>query len=183
MTRALVEQAQQGDREAYERLARGAARRLYLVAYRILRDTDQAEDAVQQTLVAIWQDLTSLRDPDRFEAWTYRMIVRQCRSEARRHRLLRSKVVDLSEEMASSADEIGDVAIRDQLERAFQALSHDHRAVVVLHHYVGLPLGEIADILDIPYGTVGSRLHHAMRAMRATLDATERTRIRGGQPA
>ena len=183
MDRALVEQAQQGDRDAYERLARSAARRLYLVAYRILRDTDQAEDAVQQTLVAIWQDLTSLRDPDRFDAWTYRMIVRQCRSETRRHRRLRLTVVDLSSEMASSVDPIGDVAIRDQLERAFQTLSHDHRVVVVLHHYVGLPLGEIADILNIPYGTVGSRLHHAMRTMRATIDAAERTTVRGGQPA
>jgi RNA polymerase sigma-70 factor (ECF subfamily) len=81
MSRALVEQAQQGDRDAYERLARSAAGRLYRVAYRILRDTDQADDAVQQTLVAIWQDLPSLRDPDRFDAWTYRMIVRQCRAE------------------------------------------------------------------------------------------------------
>jgi RNA polymerase sigma-70 factor (ECF subfamily) len=92
-------------------------------------------------------------------------------------------VVDLSDEMASSEDPIGDVAVRDQLERAFKALSHDHRDVVVLHHYVGLPLGEIADVLNIPYGTVGSRLHHAMRSMRATIDAAERTTVRGGQPA
>ena len=51
------------------------------------------------------------------------------------------------------------------------------------HHYVGLPLGEIAEILDIPYGTVGSRLHHAIRSMRATIDAAERTAIQEGQPA
>ena len=80
-------------------------------------------------------------------------------------------------------DSIGDVAVRDQLDRAFRALSHDHRVVVVLHHYVGLPLGEIAEILDVPYGTVGSRLHHAMRSMRATIDAAERTAIQEGQPA
>ena len=182
MTRALVEQAQQGDRDAYERLARGAARRLFLVAHRILRDTDQAEDAVQQTLVAIWRDLPSLRDPDRFDAWTYRMVVRQCRAEARRHRR-GVNVVDLSDELASTVDSIGDVAVRDQLERAFTALSHEHRVVVVLRHYVGLSLGEIAEILDVPYGTVGSRLHHAMRLMRADMDAGERTAVRGGQPA
>lgn len=184
MSRALVERAQQGDRDAYEQLARGAARRLYLIAQRILRDTDQAEDAVQQTLVDIWRDLPSLRDPDRFDAWTYRMVVRHCRAESRRNRRVGVSIVDLSDAMgASPSDPIGDVAVRDQLERAFKALSHDHRVVVVLHHYVGLPLGEIAGILDIPYGTVGSRLHHAMRSMRATIDAAERATVRGGQPA
>jgi RNA polymerase sigma-70 factor (ECF subfamily) len=180
---ALVERAQQGDRDAYELLARGAARRLFLVASRILRDTDAAEDAVQQTLVAIWRDLPSLRDPDRFEAWTYRLVVRYCRAEGRRNRRMGVTVVDLSETLAAARDEIGAVAMRDQLGRAFDALSHDHRAVVVLHHLVGLPLGEIAEILDIPYGTVGSRLHHAMRAMRASIEAAERTTVRGGQPA
>jgi RNA polymerase sigma-70 factor (ECF subfamily) len=73
MSRLLVERAQQGDRDAYEQLARGALRRLFLVASRILRDSDAAEDAVQQTLVDIWRDLPSLRDPDRFDAWTYRL--------------------------------------------------------------------------------------------------------------
>ena len=74
--RDLVERAQQGDREAYELLARGAARRLFLIASRILRDADAAEDAVQHTLVTIWRDLPSLRDPARFDAWTYRIVIR-----------------------------------------------------------------------------------------------------------
>lgn len=183
MSRALVERAQQGDREAYELLARAVARRLFLVANRILRDTDEAEDAVQQTLVAIWRDLPSLRDQDRFDAWAYRTVVRHCRAQGRRHRRMGVTVVDLSEEMAAARDHIGDVAVRDQLGRAFDALSQEHRAVVVLHHLVGLPLGEIAEILDIPYGTVGSRLHHALRAMRASIDAAERAVVRGGQTA
>ena len=183
MSRDLVLRAQQGDRDAYEQLARGAARRLFLVASRIVRDPDRAEDAVQGTLVAIWQDLPSLRDPDRFDAWTYRMVVRQCRNETRKERRGGVTLVDLSDELAAASDAIADVATRDQLDQAFRTLSHDHRVVVVLHHYVGLPLGEIAEILDIPYGTVGSRLHHAMQAMRATLEAAERTPVRGGQPA
>jgi RNA polymerase sigma-70 factor (ECF subfamily) len=180
--RALVDRAKQGDTEAFDTLARQVGDGCMAIAIRILRDADQAEDAVQQTLVAIWRDLPSLRDPDRFDAWTYRMVVRQCRAEARRHRRSVS-VVDLSDELATTVDTIGEVAMRDQLERAFTALSHDHRVVVVLHHYVGLSLAEIAEILDVPYGTVGSRLHHAMRSMRATIEATDRTVIPGGQPA
>jgi RNA polymerase sigma-70 factor (ECF subfamily) len=183
MTKALVERAQQGDRDAYEQLARGVSGRLFLVASRILRDTDAAEDAVQQTLVDIWRDLPSLRDPERFEAWTYRMVVRACRSQGRRERRRGIRVIDVSEEMAVTRDHEGDVVLRDQLGRAFDTLSQDHRTVVVLHHLAGLSLGEIAEILDVPYGTVGSRLHHAMRAMRATIEAAERTTDRGGQTA
>ncbi len=183
MSRALVERAQQGDRDAYEQLARGVAQRLFLIAHRILRDTARAEDAVQQALVAIWQDLPGLRDPDRFDAWTYRIIVHASRTEMRRQRHLAGRIVDLSDELAAASDPIGEIAVRDQLDRAFRSLSHDHRVVVVLHHFVGLPLGEIAEILDVPYGTVGSRLHNALRSMRAEMDAAERTTVRGGQPA
>jgi RNA polymerase sigma-70 factor (ECF subfamily) len=182
MSRHLVEQAQRGDRAAYEQLARGSARRLFLVASRILRDDDAADDAVQQTLVAMWRDLASLRDPDRFEAWTYRLVVRYCRAEGRRHRRMGVTIVDLSDSLQSDHDELTAVAARDELARAFDALSFEHRTVVVLHHLVGLPLTEIASLLDVPYGTVGSRLHHAMRAMRTQLEASG-IPAPGGQPA
>ena len=183
VSRALVERAQQGDRDAYESLARESARRLYLTAYRIVRDDDLAEDATQRTLIAIWQDLPSLRDPDRFEAWTYRMVVRFCQEESRRLRRIGVRVVDISDAKLTSPDNAADLTRRDLLDRAFRSLSHDHRVVVVLHHYVGLSLAEIAEVLDIPYGTVGSRLHHALRAMRASIEAAERVTVAGGHPA
>ena len=121
MSAALVERAQGGDRDAYEQLARCAVQRLFLIASRILRDTDAAEDAVQQALVAIWQDLPSLRDPERFDAWTYRVVVRACRAEGRRNRRSGIQVVDLSDELAAARDDIGQVALRDQLGPAFDA--------------------------------------------------------------
>ncbi len=183
MTVALVEQAQRGDRDAYEQLARDVAPRLHLVASRILLDPDAAEDAVQTALVSIWRDLGSLRDPARFDGWAYRIVVRACRSEVRRHRRVPGQVVDLGETVPDQADDIADVATRDELRRAFEGLSHDHKAVVVLHHLMGLPLTEVADILGVPYGTVGSRLHHAHRAMRASIEAGVRVPVVRGQPA
>jgi RNA polymerase sigma-70 factor (ECF subfamily) len=178
LDRALVEGAREGDRESYERLARAVGDDLFQVAYRILRDLDCAEDAVQRALVAIWRDLPNLRDPDRFEAWAYRVVTRTSLDEARhrrRHGLIRETVpVEPSEPDASRS-----VVIRDELAHAFDDLRPEHRAVVVLHYYVGLQLAEIAEILGIPYGTVGSRLHYALQRMRTTLgcgddDVTDR---------
>ena len=78
----------------------------------------------------------------------------------------------------AAADNLGSVADRDQLERGFRRLSVDHRAVVVLHHYLDLPLDEIAEMLGVPAGTVRSRLHHAMRGLRAALEADARPAMR-----
>jgi RNA polymerase sigma-70 factor (ECF subfamily) len=181
--RQLVEQAQRGDRDAYESLARASASSLYRTAYRIVRDRDRADDAVQQTLVAIWRELPSLRDPDRFESWTYRLVVRFCLSDSRRARRTGVREIPMDEAEPARSDGFADSDLRDQIARALDALSADHRAVVVLHHYVGLPLAEIAEILGVPYGTVGSRLHHATRALRASIAAGDRSSVTRGQPA
>src|SRR4051794_24174196 len=183
MTRALVERAQRGDHDAYEQLARAVSRQLLRVASRIVREPDAAQDAVQQALVAMWRDLPSLRDPDRVEGWADRLVVRACRNRSGRGRALGVQIVDLSEEMGVVRDSEIDVVVHDRLSRAFDSLSLDHRTVVVLHHLVGLPLDEIAEILDVPRGTVGSRLHHALRAMRAAIEAAERPVAQEGQPA
>jgi RNA polymerase sigma-70 factor (ECF subfamily) len=179
--RSLVERAQHGDRAAYESLARDAAPRLYRTAYRIVRDADRTDDAVQQTLVAIWRELPSLRDPDRFTAWTYRLVVRFCTAEARRARRTGVRQIAMDEQTPARGDAMADVDLRDALDRALRELSVEHRTVVVLHHYAGLSLGEIADILDIPYGTVGSRLFTATRVLRGRLRIDDATAVAGGQ--
>ena len=181
--RALVELAQHGDREAYEALARSSARRLYATAYRIVRDPDLADDAVQQTLVAMWRELPSLRDADRFEAWTYRLVVRACLAERRRDHRRGVRMIPIADMPVLTDDDIAVADLRDQLQRALRELSTEHRTVLVLHLYVGLPLIEIAEILGVPAGTVGSRLHHAKRSLQAAIAAAERSPITGGQPA
>ncbi|HET9498516.1 MAG TPA: sigma-70 family RNA polymerase sigma factor [Candidatus Limnocylindria bacterium] len=169
----LVIQAQRGDEQAFASLAVAAGDRLHAVAHRILRDIDLAEDATQQALLSIWRDLPQLRDPARFEAWSYRLLVRACYAEARRNRSWHPglRLVDTDTPMADSSASVAD---RDQLERGFRRLSIDHRAVVVLHHYLDFTLDEVADALGVPVGTVRSRLHYAMRGLRAALDADAR---------
>jgi len=177
MDTELVVRAQHGDKDAYALLAAGMADRFLAVARRILRDLDLAQDATQQALLAIWQGLPQLRDPARFEAWSYRLLVHACYTEGRRERRWAPNLRLLPLETQSADDGLSSVVERDQLERGFRRLSLDHRAVVVLHHYLDLPLDRVAEILGIPVGTAHSRLHHAMRGLRAALDADSRPAV------
>lgn len=171
MDTGLVIAAQHGDEEAFASLAIATGGRLLAVAHRILRDLDVAEDVTQQALLAIWQDLPQLRDPARFEAWSYRLLVRACYLHGRQTRRWAPNLHLLPTDGPQVPEGLSSIHDRDQLERGFRRLSIDHRAVVVLHHYLDLSLGEIAETLDVPIGTVRSRLYYAMRGLRAALDA------------
>jgi RNA polymerase sigma-70 factor (ECF subfamily) len=173
--RKTVEAARSGDEEAFASLALGMADRLFAIAHRILRDVDRAEDAVQQTLVTAWRELPGLRDVERFEAWTYRILVRACYAEAKRARRWSAQIRVLPVDRPVVADTTLGVVTRDALERGFRRLPAEQRAIFVFHHHLGWPLGEIAETLGIPVGTVKSRLHYAIRGLRAALDADERT--------
>jgi RNA polymerase sigma-70 factor, ECF subfamily len=175
MDTELVVRAQQGDQAAFAEIATATYRRLHSLAHGILRDRALAEDAAQQAMLDAWRNLPKLRDPARFEAWCYRMTVNACYAESRKaHRWVPGLPIDRPGEPLAH-DEIGSVADRDQLERGFRALSVEQRAVLVLRHLVGLPLEDVATVLDIPQGTARSRLYRALQSMRAALEAHERT--------
>jgi RNA polymerase sigma-70 factor (ECF subfamily) len=181
--RDLVEAARSGDREAYADLIRVRGDRLYALAQRILRDVDRAEDALQDALVIAWRDLPGLRDPDRFDAWLHRLVVRACLAEATRERRLVARLHVLPVDIPMAGDAFVGIADRDQLERGFRRLTPPQRALLVLRHFEGREPTEIAEILGIPVGTARSRLHHAHRAMRAALDAEDRVTAVGGRLA
>ena len=168
--RELVERAGRGDHDAFAQLVRERIARLDAAARLILHDPELARDAVQEALVGAWRDLPGLRDPDRFDAWIHRITVRSCLGILRRRR---RRVIEV--ELTSSADvPLGDIGSfivdRDEVERALRRLDPDQRAVVVVHFFLGLPLPETAEALGIPLGTVKSRLHRSLAAMRADLN-------------
>jgi RNA polymerase sigma-70 factor (ECF subfamily) len=178
MQRALVEQAIGGDHDAFSELVRQSSRKLFAVATLILRDRTRAEDATQEALVAAWRDLSGLRDPDRFEAWLHRVLVRECYRAAKRER--RRVEMEGQVQPLGPSDDPGHVqAVRDELERGFARLPIDQRTVLVLHHYAGYTFPEIAETLGIPVGTAKSRVHRATSAMRAALTADARTPLGG----
>lgn len=176
----LVILAQNGDRAAFTTLATALYDRLHRTAQGILHDVHLAEDATQSTLLSMWRDLPSLRDPTRFEAWSYRTLVRACYAERRRvGRWVPNLLGDVPDRPVP--DGLGWVADRDQLERGFRRLSVDQRACVVLRFYLDLSLGQVAEALDVPVGTAHSRLHRALASLRASLEADARLAV-GDRP-
>jgi RNA polymerase sigma-70 factor (ECF subfamily) len=174
MQRDLVLRARQGDHDAFASLATDAYARLHRTAWLILRREDHASDAVQEAITSAWLHIRAVRDPERFDAWLNRLLVRACYTELRRARRRPIEVhIDAIEEPG-----VGDAstvaADRDQLERGFQHLSTEHRAVLVVHHYLGLPDAEAATVLDVPIGTYKSRLNRAHVSLRAALEADAR---------
>jgi RNA polymerase sigma-70 factor (ECF subfamily) len=182
MPRALVERAIGGDHDAFSVLVRASLARLYAVASLILRDGDHAQDAVQDALILAWRDVRALRNPNAWEPWLYRLTVRACYRHVRRER--RRALVELHVELdpdgAGGADMTITHAQRDLMQRELGRLAIDQRAVLVLHFYLGLPLTDAADILDIPIGTAKSRLHRGLEAIRASLRAKPEPELGAG---
>ena len=170
----LVVQASRGDRDAFATLAQATVDRCYGLAFRILRDHHRAQDATQQALLGAWRDLPTLRDPERFEAWLYRLVVHACYVEARTQRRWTARVQAIRGGDENADDPARTIVDRAALEHAFRGLSPEHRSVVVLHHHFGYPLTEIASVLGIPVGTARSRLHYAVRKLRTELDTAAR---------
>ena len=183
--RTLVDRATRGDHDAFSELVRASVARLDAAARLILRDRELAADAVQETVIRAWKNLPGLRDPDRFDAWLHRLLVRSC-IDAIRHRRARPVEVELQPlDGPVVGDPASDVVQREQIDDALRRLDPTWRAVVVLHFFLGMSLPEAAGTLGIPLGTAKSRLHRALGLLRAALEADARQAPAGveGRPA
>lgn len=149
----------------------------YRLAWRILRDDHEAQDATHDAFVAAWRNRRALRDPDRVDAWFGRILVNACRERLRRG-ARRPTVVLPDDPLVPAVDPYRHSDDRDAIGRAFRTLNPDQRIAVVLRFYRDLSVDEIARLVRSPSGTVKSRLHHAMRQLRDALqtDGPEVTR-------
>jgi RNA polymerase sigma-70 factor (ECF subfamily) len=177
--RELVERAMQGDEEAFDALVGRIGDSMHSVARRILRDTSLAQDATQQALLDAWRYLPTLRDPDRFEAWSHRLLVNACYAESRRERRQHGNLRLLTG-TDFEPDSAARLATQEQLDRGFRRLSVEHRTVVVLVHYLGLTPTEAAERMGTPPGTARSRLHYALLQLRSALEADARPAVARG---
>ena len=174
MDHDLVADAQQGDQGAFEALTVADQPRLFKVAYGVLRDRSLSEDATQQAFLDIWRHLPRLRDGAKYEAWSYRLLVHACYAEAKRKPKWVTDDEILQTAVVRAPDAYHEVIDRDALERGFQRLTIEHRAVIVLRYLLDMTPEEVAATLAIPRRTVYSRLDRAVQAMRGAIEADSR---------
>jgi RNA polymerase sigma-70 factor (ECF subfamily) len=174
----LIRRAQAGDDESFSALISGSINQMTRTSMAILGHEADARDAVAETIAAVWRELPRLRDVGAFEAWTQRILVHQCRRTLRRRGRVRVREVGVDAAAAVAAGPASGlpdgVARRQVLERAFERLDADDRALLVLHHLDGRSLAELAAVLEIPVGTAKSRLHHARQALERALAREDR---------
>ncbi len=157
---------------AFKRLAAEHLDESYRLARAILGSRAEAEDATHDAFERAWQRWSTLRDPERFDAWFARILVNSCRDRLRA--AARRQVRDLSTELTGGGtDPFGQTRDRMVLGRALADLSPDHRLVVALRFDRDLTTKEIARLLGIREGTVHSRLHYALRHLRTVLEGVE----------
>lgn len=169
----LVLAAQLGDRAAFQRLALRWNRRLEAHARRLLRDPEAARDAVQAAWLEIVRGLEGLRDPAAFPAWAYRIVTRRCAAVIGGRRRDRATAAELAAEALSAPTPSAPQDVADDeagLRAAVRALPSDQRAAIALHHFEGLSVAETAVALDVPAGTVKTRLMHARRKLKLALE-------------
>ena len=144
---------------------------VYRLSYAILGDEADARDAAQETFVAAWRQMPRLRDVDRFDAWLQRVAVNAARMTLRA-RGRRRRPRDPVRRVAGGRTWPRPPSRRadaDRLDAALRRLPLEQRAILALHHLDGRPVAELAEILDIPVGTVKSRLHTARQALQRSL--------------
>ncbi len=169
----LLASIRAGDRKAFELLARRWQKKLLAHAWRLLGgDSDAARDAVQEGWVEIVAGIARLRDDRAFPAWAYRIVTRRCARQidrAVRQRRL-SAAIEPDDEVAGSAEFRPD---HDRLRKAIRTLPAEQRAAIGLFHFENMSVAEVAVALDVPAGTVKTRLMHARRKLRATFEGDE----------
>ena len=159
-------EARKGDDEAFAKLAGSCQERLYRIAYAYLKNEADALEAVQETVCRAYTKIRKLKQPEYFLTWIIRILLNYCADEAkRRSRSFRP--------LAEYDAGVWDATADPDLAAAIEGLDEKYRRIVVLMYFEGFTLTEIARILELPDGTVKTRLHRALGELRRHLGEGE----------
>lgn len=175
--RQVIVQAQQGDMNAFRRLVESHMKQAYNIAYGVLNDHDDAQDAAQESFVRIHHALGSFRGDAQFGTWLYRIVMNVALNHVSRKKKKVEREVRMPEQLAlvMAADTPQQVApdMRQHVERALHQLPTLQRSVVILRHLNGLSTKQVSGILQCSEGTVKTHLYRGLRKMRSLLDFLE----------
>ncbi|HYO41594.1 MAG TPA: RNA polymerase sigma factor [Candidatus Limnocylindrales bacterium] len=155
--------------EVFASLTRRQVDAAFRLAWAILGDPGDAEDAAQDAFAMAWRKRSSLRDVAKFEPWFQAILVNTCRERLRQRGRSRVRAVEAVPEHGVSDDSV-QVGIRAEVGGALAGLDPEHRIVVVLRYWADLTVDEIAERVGVPAGTVKSRLHYALKTLHTELE-------------
>jgi len=168
-----LQQARQGDKQAFRRLVDHLMPRLYAIVYAMIPDTDEVYDILQDTFVKAYRGLPGLRKPEAFVGWISRIAVNTARSRLTRRREYATEPDDLVFGQLAVPEKVNEALEQQELQQvlnqALMQLSPEHREVVALVELDELSCADAAKLLDCPSGTVRSRLHYARKRLQEIL--------------
>lgn len=165
-----LELAIQGNKEAFERLINSIKIQLYKTGMSILKDDDDVCDAIQETLISIYKNINTIQNKENFKTWSIRILMNKCYDIIRQNR----KIIDINEKVEKNQDLYYEIYINESgLERVLNKIDEDLKIVVVLYYYDDIPVSQISEILNIPEGTVKSRLSRARNKIYEILKKEE----------
>jgi RNA polymerase sigma-70 factor (ECF subfamily) len=168
---ALIARAKRGDRDAYERLLESAVRPATRLAFSVLHDRQEAEDAFQESALRAWRRLQNLRDGSRFQPWFIGIVANQCR-EVRRGRWWRLiRIPDVPGSQTVGEPEAW--LEGEDLRRAVNRLPYGQRLAILLHFHLDMPLSDVAIALGISVPGVKTRINRALKRLRPELEVSE----------
>lgn len=170
-------QCQEGDGNALKELIGRWQPRFGRLAWRLTADREAAHDIVQDTWLAIVRGINKLDDPARFRTWAYRIVSNKCADWTRRRVVQRKVAKDLQNEASSVTNDFTDdkdtESETNRMRNALAKLPDEQRAMLSLHYLDGMNVREISRVLDVPTGTIKSRLYHARKRLKETFERTE----------
>jgi RNA polymerase sigma-70 factor (ECF subfamily) len=169
----IIIRAQSGDREAFAILFEQYKNLVYKTAYLMLGESTEAEDALQEIFLQVYKSLSSF-DPGKaaFTTWLYRVTFNYCLNQHRKRRAFTLPLQDISPALKSEFPS-AQLAEGEVLQQAIGKLTDRQRAVVILRYFWELPYDEIAQVLDVPLGTVKSRIDLALKTLRKVIEEGE----------
>ncbi len=188
----LVKKSQDGSVQAFEQLIKSVERSLFLTARALLCSDYDADDVFQNTVLAVYRKIGSLREPRYFKTWATRILINECKNVIR----VRNQVVTIEDNKLhylqqgvnkrgspgrgaqsspvgrGSVDldtDLEQVPVKMELYEALKKMTFEQRQVIVLKYYLDMTIKDIADILDLPEGTIKSRIYYGLRSLRGQL--------------
>lgn len=167
-----IKQAMKGDKQAFVKVIEEHKLALYKVMKAILQNEDDVCDAMQETLINIYKNISKLQSERYFKTWATRIAINECYHIIRKQKINQDKIVKIQTETVAQEKENSSIEKTD-IEIAISKLDKDLRVVVVMYYYNNLKVNDIAEVLQIPAGTVKSRLSRARESLYESLKQEE----------